>query len=158
MVQEHKRCLRPVPQGPHRVPVLVSYVETKTHNAHQRYHRRRCRSTKKGDRSGPIISVPDRIERGAMSIGVLLGGCGYYDGSDVQETVFTLLAVESSGERAILVAPDAAQERTVDHLSGEEIAETRNVLRESARLARRPIRRLQEIRHDELEALLIPGG
>ncbi|HKB08842.1 MAG TPA: isoprenoid biosynthesis protein ElbB, partial [Candidatus Polarisedimenticolia bacterium] len=67
-----------------------------------------------------------------MSIGVLLGGCGYYDGSDVQETVFTLLAVESSGERAILVAPDAAQERTVDHLSGEEIAETRNVLRESA--------------------------
>jgi len=93
-----------------------------------------------------------------MSIGVLLGGCGYYDGSDVHEAVFTLLAIESSGERAILLAPDMPQERTVDHLSGEEVPETRNVLRESARLARRPIRRLSDARHDEFEALLIPGG
>ena len=93
-----------------------------------------------------------------MSIGVLLGGCGYYDGTDVHEAVFTLFAIEAAGERAILVAPDIAQERTVDHLSGDEVPDARNVLRESARLARRPIRALQEVRHDELEALFIPGG
>lgn len=93
-----------------------------------------------------------------MSIGVLLGGCGYYDGSDVHETVFTLLAIEAAGEKATLIAPDIVQERTVDHLSGEEVREPRNVLRESARLARRPIRSLEAVRSDELEALIIPGG
>src|SRR2546428_5201738 len=93
-----------------------------------------------------------------VSIGVLLGGCGYYDGTDVHEAGFTLFAIEAAGERAILVAPDIAQERTVDHLSGDEVPDARNVLRESARLARRPIRALQEVRHDELEALFIPGG
>jgi enhancing lycopene biosynthesis protein 2 len=93
-----------------------------------------------------------------VSIGVLLGGCGHYDGTDVHEAVLTLLAIETAGERAVLIAPDIAQERTVDHLSGDEAPEARNVLRESARLARRPIRALQEVRPDELEALLIPGG
>ena len=93
-----------------------------------------------------------------MSVGVFLGGCGYYDGTDVHEAVFTLLAIEAAGEKAILVAPDVTQERTVDHLSGDEAQETRNVLRESARLARLPIRALLDVRHDELEALIIPGG
>lgn len=93
-----------------------------------------------------------------VSVGVLLGGCGYYDGTDVHEAVFTLLAIEAAGERVILVAPDIAQERTVDHLSGDEARESRNVLRESARLARLPIRALQDVRPDELEALIIPGG
>lgn len=94
-----------------------------------------------------------------MAVGVLLGGCGYYDGTDVHEAAFTLLAIEAAGERAVLVAPDIAQERTVDHLSGDEAPqEIRNVLRESARLARLPIRALRDVRHDELEALIIPGG
>jgi enhancing lycopene biosynthesis protein 2 len=93
-----------------------------------------------------------------VSIGVLLGGCGHYDGTDAHELVLTLLAIEAAGERAILLAPDIPQERTVDHLSGDEVEEARNVLRESARLARRPIRSLDAVRHDELEALVIPGG
>ncbi len=93
-----------------------------------------------------------------MSIGVLLGGCGHYDGTDVQEGVFVLLALEAAGERPILIAPDRTQERTVDHLSGDEVQEARNVLRESSRLARRPIRSLSEARPDEFEALIIPGG
>ncbi|MBI1951053.1 MAG: hypothetical protein HYS34_06800 [Acidobacteria bacterium] len=93
-----------------------------------------------------------------MSIGVLLGGCGHYDGTDVHEGVFVLLALEAAGERPILIAPDRAQERTVDHLSGDEVQEARNVLRESARMARRPIRSLSDARPDEFEALIIPGG
>ena len=93
-----------------------------------------------------------------MSIGVLLGGCGHYDGTDVHEAVFLLLALESAGERPVLIAPDRLQERTVEHLGGDEVREERNVLRESARLARRPIRSLAEARPEELEALIIPGG
>lgn len=93
-----------------------------------------------------------------MSIGVLLGGCGHYDGTDAHEAVFLLLALETSGERPVLVAPDRPQERTVEHLGGEEVREARNVLRESARLARRAIRSLAEARPEDLEALIIPGG
>ncbi len=93
-----------------------------------------------------------------MSIGVLLGGCGYYDGTDAHEAVFTFLAIETAGERAVLIAPDVDQERVVDHLTGDEMQERRNVMRESARLARLPIRSLSETRPEDLEALIIPGG
>ncbi len=94
-----------------------------------------------------------------MRIGVLLGGCGLYDGTDVHEAVLTLLALEAAGEKPVLLAPDIAQERTVDHLSGEEVAaERRDVLRESARLARGAIRDLASFRPEDLEALIVPGG
>ncbi len=93
-----------------------------------------------------------------MSIGVLLSGCGAYDGTDAREAVLTLLAIETAGERAVLIAPDVDQERVVNHLTGEETPEKRNVMRESARLARLPIRSLSETRPEELEALIIPGG
>lgn len=94
-----------------------------------------------------------------MRIGVLLGGCGLYDGSDAQESVLVLLALEAAGERPVLLAPDIAQGRTVDHLTASAVdGETRNVLRESARLARGSIRGLEESRAQDLEALIIPGG
>jgi enhancing lycopene biosynthesis protein 2 len=94
-----------------------------------------------------------------MRIGVLLGGCGLYDGTDVHEAVLTLLALEAAGEKPLLLAPEIAQERTVDHLTGEEVAdERRDVLRESARLARGAISALATIRPEHLEALIVPGG
>ncbi len=94
-----------------------------------------------------------------MRVGVLLGGCGRYDGTDVYEAVLTCLALEEAGEKPLLVAPAIPQDRTVDHLSGDEAAgEVRDVLRESARLARGPIRSLAECHPSDLEALIIPGG
>jgi enhancing lycopene biosynthesis protein 2 len=93
-----------------------------------------------------------------MRIGVLLGGCGLYDGSDAQESVLVLLALEAVGERPVILAPDIAQNRTVDHLTAAADGETRNVLRESARLARGAIRALDGRLAEELEALIIPGG
>jgi enhancing lycopene biosynthesis protein 2 len=94
-----------------------------------------------------------------MRIGVLLAGCGLYDGSDVHETVLVLEALEAAGERPLVVAPDVPQARTIDHLTGETIeGETRGVLRESARLARGAVRSLAEVRAADLEALIVPGG
>jgi len=94
-----------------------------------------------------------------MRIAVLLGGCGLYDGTDVQEAVLTFLALEEAGEKPVLVAPDREQERTVDHLSAEaDPKERRNVLREAARLSRGAVRALGAVRPDDLEALIIPGG
>jgi enhancing lycopene biosynthesis protein 2 len=106
-----------------------------------------------------IIRLRDREADRTMRIGVLLGGCGHYDGTDVHEAVLTFLALEAAGEKPVLLAPDIEQDRTVDHLSGEEVqGERRGVLRESARLARGGIRTLAECRPEELEALIIPGG
>ena len=94
-----------------------------------------------------------------MRIGVLLAGCGLYDGSDVHETTLLLLALEEVGERPVLIAPEIDQDRTVDHLSGDEAAgERRSVLRESARLGRTALRTLDGCRPEDLEALVIPGG
>jgi enhancing lycopene biosynthesis protein 2 len=90
---------------------------------------------------------------------VLLGGCGLYDGSDVHETVFVLLALEAAGERPVLLAPDRRQARTVDHLTGAAVeGDDRNVLQESARLSRGAVRTLSEYPPAMLEALVIPGG
>jgi len=94
-----------------------------------------------------------------MRIGVLLGGCGHYDGTDVCEAVLTFLALEEEGEKPVLIAPRRPQDRTVDHLTGEAVAgEERDILRESARLWRGRVQRLDEVRPEHLEALIIPGG
>jgi enhancing lycopene biosynthesis protein 2 len=94
-----------------------------------------------------------------MRIGVLLAGCGLYDGSDVHETVLVLEALEAAGERPLIAAPDVPLARTVDHLNGDAVdGEQRNVLRESARLARGAVQALSLVRPGELEALIVPGG
>jgi enhancing lycopene biosynthesis protein 2 len=94
-----------------------------------------------------------------MRIGVLLGGCGLYDGSDVFETVLVIQALEAAGERALLLAPDRMQTRTIDHLTGDVMpGEERNVLRESARLGRGRVQDLAAVPPDDVEALIVPGG
>ncbi|HKQ96682.1 MAG TPA: hypothetical protein VJV75_02285 [Candidatus Polarisedimenticolia bacterium] len=94
-----------------------------------------------------------------MRIGVLLAGCGLYDGSDIHETVLLLDALERAGERPVLLAPDLPQARTVDHLTGDTIpGEERRVWGESARLARARVRPLAEVDPGELLALIVPGG
>jgi len=95
----------------------------------------------------------------AKKIGVVLSGCGVYDGSEIHEAVITLLAIDRNGATAVCMAPDIAQMHVVNHLSGEVAAgETRNVLVEAARIARGKIRDIATIRATELDALILPGG
>src|SRR5215467_13041639 len=97
-----------------------------------------------------------------MKVGILLSGCGFYDGTEIAEAVLSALAVERAGARAVHLAPEMAQMHTVNHLTGSEIeGETRDVLGESARLARGRIRSLLGENAQwpgELSALIIPGG
>ncbi|HAW51176.1 MAG TPA: isoprenoid biosynthesis protein ElbB [Flavobacteriales bacterium] len=93
-----------------------------------------------------------------MKIGVLLSGNGVYDGSEIQEAVFTLLSIDENGAEAICMAPDINQHHVVNHLSGEEMNEQRNVFVESARIARGNIRKITDVSAKELDALVIPGG
>lgn len=91
-------------------------------------------------------------------IGVLLSGCGVYDGAEIQESVFTLLAIDQNGGKAVCVAPNIAQHHVVNHITGEEMPETRNVLTESARIARGNIQDLAKVTANDFDALVIPGG
>ena len=70
-------------------------------------------------------------------IGVVLAGCGVYDGSEIHEAVLTLLALSRAGAEAVCMAPNIKQHHVVNHLTGEEShGEFRNVLTEAARIAR----------------------
>ncbi len=93
-----------------------------------------------------------------MKIGVLLSGCGVFDGSEIHEATLTLLAIDELGAEAVCVAPDMDQHHVLNHITGEEIKEKRNVLVESARIARGKISPLSKINYKEIDALVIPGG
>jgi enhancing lycopene biosynthesis protein 2 len=92
-------------------------------------------------------------------VGVILSGCGVYDGAEIHESVITLLALDRQGAEAVICAPNRPQMHVVNHLTGEVVeGATRNVLEESARIARGAIRDLAEVSADELDALILPGG
>jgi enhancing lycopene biosynthesis protein 2 len=93
-----------------------------------------------------------------MTIGVLLAGSGVYDGSEIHEATFTLLAIAQAGHTALCMAPNKLQAHVVNHLTGEEMPEQRNVLVESARIARGDIRDVTTVVVSELDGLVIPGG
>lgn len=91
-------------------------------------------------------------------VGVVLSGCGVYDGAEIHESVLTLLALAKQGAEAVCFAPDKSQADVINHLSGESMPETRNVLIEAARIARGNIQPLTQANADELDALIVPGG
>lgn len=91
-------------------------------------------------------------------IGVLLSGNGVYDGSEIHESVFTLLAIDENRGESICMAPNVMQHHVVNHITGDEMPEKRNVMIEAARIARGAISDLADLKADELDALVIPGG
>lgn len=89
----------------------------------------------------------------------MLSGCGVYDGSEIHEAVLTLLAIDRRGAEALICAPDMAQSHVINHVTGEPVpAETRNVLVESARIARGKIRDVTRVTAADIDALILPGG
>lgn len=93
-----------------------------------------------------------------MKIGVIFSGSGVFDGTEIQEGVFTLLSIKKVGAEAICFAPDINQHHVINHITGEEMNETRNVLVESARIARGDIKSLDAFDATQLDALILPGG
>lgn len=91
-------------------------------------------------------------------IGVLLSGCGVFDGAEIHESVLTMLALDRAGAEIICMAPNVEQHHVINHLTQKETAEKRNVLVESARIARGEIKDLKEVKGAELDGLILPGG
>ncbi len=91
-------------------------------------------------------------------IGVLLSGCGVYDGVEIHEAVITLLALDRNGAEAVCMAPDIEQHHVVNHLNGEPSEEKRNVIVESARIARGNIKNVKDVNAIDIDGLILPGG
>ncbi len=93
-----------------------------------------------------------------MKVGVILSGCGFKDGAEIHESVLTLLALDRAGAEILCFAPDVDQAKVVNHLTGEDADESRNVLVESARIARGEIADVKTADASALDALILPGG
>jgi enhancing lycopene biosynthesis protein 2 len=94
----------------------------------------------------------------SKKVAVILSGCGVQDGAEIHESVLTLLRLNQRGAEVKCFAPNIAQHHVINHLTGEEMPETRNVLVESARIARGAIEDIREADISEFDALIIPGG
>lgn len=92
-------------------------------------------------------------------VAVILSGCGVQDGAEIHESVLTLLALDRAQARVVCAAPDIAQHHVINHLTGKPApGETRNVLVESARIARGNIQPLSQLVPFDVDAAILPGG
>jgi len=89
---------------------------------------------------------------------VILSGCGHQDGTEIHEATLTLWAIHKHGADYQCFAPDIQQHHVLNHITGQEMAEERNVLIESARIARGRIKPLAEYRAEDFDGLVLPGG
>lgn len=93
-----------------------------------------------------------------MNFGILLSGSGVYDGAEIQEAVLSMLAVSELGDSYTCIGVDADQFHVINHVTGEPMNESRNMLVEAARIARGNIVPIQDIQPSDIDALIIPGG
>ena len=89
---------------------------------------------------------------------VILSGCGVFDGAEIHEATMTLYAIAKNNAEYVIFAPDIEQHHVINHITAEEMPEKRNVLIESARIARGEIKPLSQFRADDFDALIFPGG
>lgn len=92
------------------------------------------------------------------TIGVVLSGCGFLDGSEIHEATLTLMHLDRAGAKIVCMAPDEEKIEVIDHFKKEPTGENRNVLAESGRIARTEIRNIADVQASELDALIFPGG
>jgi len=94
----------------------------------------------------------------AKKIGVLLSGCGVFDGTEVHESVLTLYFLDREGADITCLAPNVPQLHVIDHQTSQDTGEKRNVFVESARISRGNMVDLASVSADDLDGLIIPGG
>lgn len=89
---------------------------------------------------------------------IVIAGSGVFDGAEIHEATMTMLAIVQQGGSYEIFAPDINQHHVINHLTGEEMNVSRNVLVESARIARGKIKPLSEYNEVDFDALIFPGG
>ena len=90
-------------------------------------------------------------------IGVMLSGCGVFDGAEIHEATLTLLSIDQQGAQAVCMSTDMTFD-VIDHISQQPSGDKRNVLKESARIARGNIQNAKDVNTQDIDALILPGG
>lgn len=93
-----------------------------------------------------------------MKFGILLSGCGVYDGAEIHEATMTMLAIQELGHEYQCISINKNQHHVVNHLNGEEINQSRNMMEEAARIARGNVVEISDVSPADIDALVIPGG
>ncbi len=91
-------------------------------------------------------------------IAVVLSGCGHQDGAEIHETTLTLWAIHKHGAEFQCFAPNTMQQHVLNHITGQEMDEQRNVMVEAARIARGKIKDIKEFNQNEFDGIVFPGG
>ncbi len=94
----------------------------------------------------------------SKKVAIILSGCGVFDGAEINETVLTALSLDQHGVKVEFFAPDINQASVINHQTGEEMAEVRNVLVESGRITRGKTRDVSELKAEDFDAVILPGG
>ncbi|TVR41257.1 MAG: isoprenoid biosynthesis protein ElbB [Bacteroidia bacterium] len=89
---------------------------------------------------------------------VVLSGNGVFDGAEIHEATLSMYAIKKQGADYDVFAPDMEQHHVINHITGEEMDEKRNVLIEAARIARGKVKPLDQFDPAGYDALLLPGG
>ncbi|KAM9356822.1 glutamine amidotransferase-like class 1 domain-containing protein 3, mitochondrial [Symphorus nematophorus] len=91
-------------------------------------------------------------------VAVILSGCGVYDGTEIHEASAILVHLSRAEAKVQMFAPDADQLHVVNHCEGKPTEEKRNILQESARIARGDVTDLAKLDVSAFDAVIIPGG
>lgn len=94
----------------------------------------------------------------SKKVAVILSGCGVFDGAEIHESVLTALRLDQQGAQVTFFAPDIPQGHVINHLTGDEMPEQRNVLIESGRITRGKTLDVRELQAKDFDALILPGG
>lgn len=94
----------------------------------------------------------------SKKVAIILSGCGVFDGAEINETVLTALSLDQQGAQVEFFAPDIKQTTVINHQTGEEMDEQRNVLVESGRITRGKTRDVRELKAADFDAVILPGG
>ncbi len=109
----------------------------------------------------PFLRYRDNLlqmEQDMKSIAVILSGCGVFDGSEIHESVLTMLSLSKNNAEVHFFAPNESQVTVINHVTGETKTDNRNQMEEAARISRGKIAPLSSAEADKLDALIIPGG
>ena len=91
-------------------------------------------------------------------IAIILSGSGVFDGSEIHESVLTLLHLDQANIPYQCFAPTRKQHHVINHLKSEETPETRTMIVEAARIARGDIKAIESLNTNEFDAVIFPGG
>ena len=94
----------------------------------------------------------------SKKVAIILSGCGVFDGAEINETVLTALSLDQHGVKVEFFAPDINQAAVINHQTGDEMSEQRNVLVESGRITRGKSRDIRELKAADFDAVILPGG